>query len=337
MPPLPESSIEPAAMEASMITIEDIQRARDTIGDTLDATPMLTESALSERLHRCVLLKGELFQRTGSFKTRGGLNWLRTASADELRQGLGAVSAGNHALGLAWAARTLGVEVTIVMPDDASPFKVEKTRELGAEVILHGDINAAWERMDELIQERGLTLVHPYDDPRIIAGQGTVGLEIVEQAPEAAAILCPVGGGGLLSGIAIAVRALRPDIRLIGVEPAGAASMRHAWECDGPRRLTQVKTCAKSLAAAIVGEHTYPICRRYVDGLISVSEADIAVALRHLISESKLFAEPGAAVGIAALLGEHLPDLPPEGDIVVVITGGNMGWEELTTLPPRAD
>ena len=295
---------------------------------------MLSDPGLSERLGRRILLKGELFQRTGSFKARGGLNWVRTASVDELNQGLGAVSAGNHALGLAWAARAVGAEVTVVMPDNASPFKVAGTRDLGAEVILHGDINAAWEYMHRLVDERGLTLVHPYDDPRIIAGQGTVGLEIIEQAPEASVILCPVGGGGLLSGIAIAARALRPDIRLIGVEPQGAASMRHAWTHGGPHRLATVDTCANSLGAAIVGEYTYPLCRQYVDELITVSETGIADALRYLLSESKLFAEPGAAVGVAALLEGNLPDLPDQGDIVVVITGGNMGWEELTAFLP---
>ncbi|SDL94159.1 L-threonine ammonia-lyase [Modicisalibacter muralis] len=317
-----------------MITLEAILQARDTIGATLEATPMLSDLGLCERLERRVLLKGELFQRTGSFKARGGLNWIRTASADELNKGLGAVSAGNHALGLAWAARTAGAELTVVMPDNASPFKVAGTRALGAEVVLHGDINAAWEHMHRLVDERGLTLVHPYDDPRIIAGQGTVGLEIIEQAPDAAVILCPVGGGGLLSGIAIAARELRPDIRLIGVEPQGAASMRHAWTQGGPCRLAAVNTCANSLGAAIVGEYTYPLCRHYVDELVTVSEAGIADALRYLLSESKLFVEPGAAVGVAALLEGKVPDLPDQGDIVVVITGGNMGWEELATFLP---
>lgn len=319
-----------------MISLEALLRARDTIGDTLAVTPILEDIGLSERMGHRVLLKGELFQRTGSFKSRGALNWVRSASVDELNKGLGAVSAGNHALGLAWAAGTIGAEVTVVMPNNASPYKVAGARDLGAEVLLHGDINAAWEHMHRLVDERGLTLVHPYDDPRIIAGQGTVGLEVIEQAPEASVILCPVGGGGLLSGIAIAARALRPDIRLIGVEPQGAASMRHAWTHNEPRHLASVDTCANSLGAAIVGEYTYPLCRQYVDELVTVSEQGIAASLRHLLSESKLFAEPGAAVGVAALLEGNLPDVPDRGDIVVVITGGNMGWEELTPFLPCA-
>ncbi|GHA93225.1 threonine ammonia-lyase [Modicisalibacter luteus] len=315
-----------------MLTIEDIREARACIAGTLSATPILTEPNFSSTLAQRVLLKCELFQNTGSFKPRGGLNWIGTASDAELRRGLGAVSAGNHALGLAWAAQSAGVDVTIVMPEGASEFKVQGSRELGAEVILHGDINDAWALMHRLVEERGLTLVHPYDDLRIIAGQGTVGLEILEQAPEAATIVCPVGGGGLLAGIGVAARALRPDIRIIGVEPEGAASMQAAWAHQGPYRLNSVETHAKSLGAAIVGEHTYALCRHHVDALVTVSEAGILQATQHLLTQTKLFAEPGAAVGIAALLENRLPDPLPAGDIVVVITGGNMGLDELTTL-----
>lgn len=313
-----------------MIDLERIQQARKLITDSLVTTPMILDHELSERLGRQVWLKGELFQQTGSFKTRGALHWIRTASPEVLANGLGAVSAGNHALGLAWAARSVGAQVTIVMPENASAFKVEGTRNLGAEVILHGDIDGAWELMHRLVEERGLTLVHPYDDQRIIAGQGTVGLEILEQAPEASSILCPIGGGGLISGIGAAVSGSRPDIQMIGVEPEGAASMAHAWASGGPQRLERTDTCAKSLAASIVGELTYPLCRRYIDTLLSVSEENIHHAMHHLHFQSKLLAEPGAAVGVAALLVEQELPLPPEGDVVVVITGGNMGYEELS-------
>ncbi|MEC9482940.1 MAG: threonine/serine dehydratase [Halomonas sp.] len=312
-----------------MLGIDDIRRARERIADTLAATPMVTDLGLSDLLARPVRLKGELFQRTGSFKPRGGLNWLRTATADELSHGLGAVSAGNHALGLAWAAREAQVDVTIVMPRDASEFKVAGCRELGAEVILHGDINDAWQYMHHLVDERGLTLVHPYDDPRIMAGQGTVGLEILDQAPHASSVVCPIGGGGLIAGIATAMRTLRPDIRIVGVEPEGAASMGAAWAQGGPHRLKRIETCAKSLGAAIVGKHTYPLCRRLVDVLVTVSEDGIQRAMRHLLTQAKLHAEPGAAVGVAALLENRLPALPEDGDIVIVITGGNMSRDEL--------
>lgn len=314
-----------------MLRLQQIQQARATITPTLSPTPLVLDHVLSDRLGRRVWLKGELFQRTGSFKSRGALNWLRTASPKELAGGLGAVSAGNHALGLAWAARAVGAAVTIVMPENASPFKVEGTRRLGAEVILHGDINDAWALLHRLVEERGLTLVHPYDDERIIAGQGTVGLEILDQAPEAGAILCPVGGGGLVSGVSVAVATRRPSLEVIGVEPEGAASMAHAWQHGAPTRLERVDTCAKSLAAAIVGELTYPLCRAGVASLARVDEPAIHHAMQHLFYHAKLMAEPGAAVGIACLLDDAVA-LPPSGDIVVVITGGNLGRDELESF-----
>ncbi|MCK0715304.1 threonine/serine dehydratase [Chromohalobacter sarecensis] len=308
--------------------VSDVQRARRRIAKALAPTPLVLDHALSDRLRRRVWLKAESLQHTGSFKARGSLNWLGTASDEELSGGLGAVSAGNHALGLAWAARQRSVPVTIVMPENASPFKVEGSRALGAEVILHGDINAAWALMHDLVEERGLTLVHPYDDERIIAGQGTLGLEVLEQAPDAQAILCPVGGGGLIGGIGVATSALRPSLSLIGVEPSGAASMAHAWAQGGPAKLDRVESCAKSLAAAIVGEHTYPLSRRHVAALLAVDEEAIHRAIRHLLYQTKLVAEPGAAVGVAALL-EDAATLPPQGDIVVIVTGANLGSDEL--------
>lgn len=316
-----------------MVEYEDILAARERIRDTVAYTPMVTDHALSERLGRPVRLKGELFQHTGAFKPRGALNWLRTASREELEAGLVAVSAGNHAAALAWAARTVRAPVTVVMPEDASPIKVEATRGYGAEVILHGDVAAAFERMHELVDERGLTLVHPFDDPRIIAGQGTVGLEILEQAPEASVVLCPVGGGGLISGVAVAVKHERPDTRIIGVEPEGAAAMLHAWNEGAPTPLDSVETCAKSLAPAITGEHTYEISRRYVDDIVTVSEESIGRGVRHLLMSAKLYAEPGAAAGIAPLLDETVLDqLPEDGDIVAIVSGGNMSFEELGSL-----
>lgn len=316
-----------------MVEYEDILAARERIRDTVEYTPMVTDQALSERLGRRVRLKGELFQHTGAFKPRGALNWLRTASREELEAGLVAVSAGNHAAALAWAARTVGAPVTVVMPEDASPVKVEATRGYGAEVILHGDVAAAFERMRELMDERGLTMVHPFDDPRIIAGQGTVGLEIMEQAPDAGAVLCPVGGGGLLGGISCAVKEVSARARVIGIEPEGAAALLHAWNEGGPAALDAVETCAKSLAPAITGEHTYAMSRRYVDDVVTVGEEGIARGVRHLLTSAKLYAEPGAAVGASVLLDETVLDqLPAEGDIVVVVSGGNMSLEELDAL-----
>ncbi len=312
-----------------MVTIEDVIQAREIISRHLLPTPLIPDYTLSERLGRRVWLKAEMFQQTGSFKARGALHWVKTASPEELAVGLGAVSAGNHALGLAWAAGATGTPVTIVMPGNASPVKVDGARELGAEVVLHGDINDAWTLMRQMAEDRGLTLVHPYDDPRIIAGQGSVGLEIMEQAPETAAVLCPIGGGGLISGIGIAASAHEPHPWLIGVEPEGAASMAHAWQNGHVEKLATVNTCAKSLAAAVVGEHTYPLCRQHTTALATVDDDAIREAIRHLLFNAKVCAEPGAAVGVAALLSAEPPALPEHGDVVVVLTGGNLGREEL--------
>lgn len=319
-----------------MVRPDDILAARRRIRDWIGPTAVIPDHGLSERLGRPVRLKCELFQRTGSFKPRGALNWVRTASHAELAAGLGAVSAGNHAAALAWVAQTTGTPLTVVMPEGASTAKVETTRAFGAEVILHGDINAAWECMNALVAERGLTLVHPFDDPRVIAGQGTVGLEIAEQAPAAGVILCPVGGGGLVSGLAIAVKHIHPQIRVIGVEPEGAAALSHAWQQGGPARLASVATCAGSLAPAITGDNVYPLSRQWVDHMVTVPESTIARGVRHLLISAKLHAEPGAAVAAGALLdglADHV--LPPDGEIVVVVTGGNMAPAELRTFLPE--
>lgn len=309
--------------------LADIQAARDRIADSIYRSPLVQDHGLTERLGRRVLYKCELFQLTGSFKVRGALNWAMTASARELANGLAAVSAGNHAMALAWAARRTDTPVTVVMPANASPLKVKASRALGAEVILHGNINDAWDYMHALCAREGLTLVHPFDDLRIIAGQGTIGLEILEQAPDAGCILCPVGGGGLISGIAIAARSLKPSMRVVGVEPGGAATLHHAWEHGKPTALTHIDTCAWSLGAAIAGEHSYALSRQWVSSLTQVSEEAISDAMRHLIHRVRVLPEAGAAVGLAALLEHGLPADTPEGDIVVILTGGNAGPEEL--------
>lgn len=314
-----------------MLTADDVHAAATRLGGRLLTTPLIPAPDLTAQLQRRVWLKLESLQTTGSFKPRGALNWLLTATPAELEPGLGAVSAGNHALGLAWATGQRNVPVTIVMPENASPSKVAGSRALGAEVILHGDINAAWDLMHRLVRERGLTLVHPYDDQRIIAGQGTVGLEILLQAPAVDTIICPVGGGGLISGIGLVLKAARPEATLIGVEPDGAASMAHAWTCDAPRRLPLVTGWAKSLAAAVVGQHSYRLCRATTDRLLQVGDAALQSGVARLLLRDHVVAEPGGAAGVALLAGMVPAELPGSGDIVVVVTGGNADPEELVT------
>lgn len=312
----------------------DIEAAGRRIRELVPETPLLRAWDLGEDLGQPMWLKAENLQRTGSFKARGATNWLRTAAPEETGNGLITVSAGNHALALAWAASALGVPVTVVMPEGSSPMKIEAARGLGAEVIVHGSIQEAVAHTHRLREARGLTLVHPYDDARIMAGQGTVGLEILRQLPDTARILCPVGGGGLVSGIAIAAKSERPDIRVVGVEPAGAATLRNAWDRQDPAAsLSRVDTLAVSLAPAVVGRYTYAASRRFVDDVVTVGEDSIREATRLILTRARLYAETGAAVGVAALLeGAVATDI--EAPTVAVITGGNMDLAQVASLTP---
>ncbi|MEJ2130190.1 MAG: threonine/serine dehydratase, partial [Gammaproteobacteria bacterium] len=303
----------------------DVRAARDRIASRVPATPLVASPILSASLGAPLALKCELMQKTGSFKPRGALNWVLTASREELDRGLITISAGNHALALAWAASEVGARVTVVMPDGSSELKVEATRAYGAEVILRGDIHEAMDHMESLRAERGLVLVHPFADPRIVAGQGTVGLEILEQSPEVEQILCPVGGGGLISGIGVAVKSQRPAVRLVGLETEGAPTLRAAWDRGGPVRLEQVRTVAPSLGAALTGELNYMLTREYVDDVVTLPEADVRIGVRETFSSAKLFAEPGATLGIAALVQHRVE---PSGVTVVVVTGGNFDFGE---------
>ncbi|MGM0577884.1 MAG: threonine/serine dehydratase [Myxococcota bacterium] len=314
-----------------MVSVDDIREARRALVDALDATPLLRSSGLEERLGHPVRLKCELFQRTGSFKPRGALNWVCHASRAQLERGLVTVSAGNHAQALAWAARAVGAPVTVVMPSDASPMKVEACRRYGAEVVLHGRIDDATAHMQVLRKERGLVLVHPYDEPRVIAGQGTVGLEITEQLPDVDLVVVPVGGGGLVSGIAMAVKAARPGARVIGVEPEGAATMRYAWDRGGPTPLPSVRTVASSLGALSAGEHTYALTRQWVDDLVTLDEDAILTGLHVTLTSAKLYAEPGGAIAVAALLAGRVPVRRGE-QVVAVVSGGNLDLSKLRGL-----
>lgn len=325
------SSADPLA-SLELPDAEAIRAAEVRIGDLIEATPMVAAYDLGDELGQPLWFKAENLQRTGSFKVRGALNWIRTASPEELAGGLITVSAGNHALALAWAAAQVGVAVTVVMPEGSSPLKVRGTRAFGAEVILHGDIHQAVAYTHELRESRGLTLVHPYNDPRVMTGQGTVGLEILRQLPNTARILCPVGGGGLISGIGLAIRAQRPDIEIIGVEPAGAATMRNAWDQGDHRAsLSHVDTIATSLAPAIVGEYTYAASRRVVDDVVTVGEDAIREATRRVITRGHLYVETGCSVGVAALLEGVVP-VDPRRPTVAVLTGANMDPEQLRDL-----
>ncbi|WP_166258448.1 threonine/serine dehydratase [Marinobacter salicampi] len=305
-----------------------IHAAADRIGHQLEETPLLRAQDL-EVPGGPLWLKCENFQRTGSFKARGALNWVLTAKEHELAPGLVTVSAGNHAIALAWAAAHTKTPLTVIMPEGSSPLKVKRARELGAEVIIHGSIHEAVAYCHQLRDRGGLTLVHPYNDLRIMAGQGTVGLELVRQQPDIRRILCPIGGGGLISGLGLAIKTRRPDIELIGVEPEGAATMLNAWQHGPDASLKSVTTWASSLAPAVVGNFTYAASRQVVDRIVTVSEGAIRAATRQLLTQTRLFVEPGASVGLAAILENRVsPDvnLPT----ALIITGGNMDIDQVS-------
>lgn len=309
-----------------------IETAEKRIRHTVPISPLIRAHDLGQELGLPLWLKLESLQPTGSFKIRGATNWVRTASPTELDGGLITVSAGNHAQGLAWAARQADIPVTVVMPAGSSPLKIEATRQLGAQVIVEGTIQDAVSLTYELANKRGYCLVHPYDNPRVIAGQGTIGLELIRQLPAMSRILCPIGGGGLISGVSIAIKSERADVQVIGVEPAGAATMRNAWDhVDSKARLETVDTVASSLAPAVVGDYTYEITRRYVDDIVTVDDDSIIEATRLLVSRGRLYVEPGASVGIAALLSEAVQP-QPERPTIAIVTGGNMGFGEFRQL-----
>jgi threonine dehydratase len=298
---------------------DDILGARDAIAGRLHRTPVFSSATLGERTGAPVHLKAELFQRTGSFKPRGVLTKLASLSDKEKRRGVIGISAGNHAQALAYCAALEGLDALIVMWQGASALKIEATRAYGAEVDLeaHGP-GEAFERLAELIEETGRPLVHPFDDPFTISGQGTVGLEILEDVPEATVIVVPVGGGGLVSGIAVATEGRR----VIAVEPELSDALSRGLEAGKPVTV-KPRSIADGLSAPFAGEHAIRICQALGVESVLVSEEELAEGMRFLYGRAKLACEPAAAAGVAALLAGKVAAEP--GDTVVaVVSGGNV-------------
>jgi threonine dehydratase len=313
-----------------VLTASDVHAARERIGDVVHRTPMLHSTSLGRLLGGVELyLKAELFQRTGSFKPRGVANKLLSLSDEEKARGFVTISRGNHAQALAYAAAAIGTRATIVMAADAVPSKIAATREYGGEVVLtDGDI---WELCQRLMEERRLTLVHPFDDDEVMAGQGTVGLEITEDVPEAQTVIVPIGGGGLIAGIAVAVKESIPGARVIGVEAAASDAMRQALAAGRSVPIGNQKTLADGINAPYAGERCLRVVQRYVDEVVTVEEDEIVAGLRMLLERSKLAAEPAAATPIAALLAGKIGTAPGER-VVALVSGGNL---DLATLRDR--
>jgi threonine dehydratase len=318
---------------ATTLRLEDVQLAQAALAGRVHRTPLLSSQTLGTLTGTRLHLKAECLQKTGSFKVRGALNRIGQLTEEERRRGLIAVSAGNHAQALAWAAASEGVPCTVVMPAGASPAKVAASRAYGADVILHGNVHEAFARTEELRATHGYTLVHPFADPGVVAGQGTVGLEIVSDLPEVDAVIVPVGGGGLLAGVATVVKALRPRARVIGVEPEGAACLRAGLDAGRVVRLDTVETIADGLAAPMTSELALELVRAFVDDVITVSDGAIADAMAAILSRAKLLAEPAGAAGLAALLDGRL-NLPASANVAIIVSGGNIDTTRLKELLP---
>lgn len=308
-------------MGSPLISLDDIRTAQGRIASRVHRTPTLSSESLTAMLGYRLSFKAELFQRTGSFKVRGVLNRLCTLPAEALAHGLITLSAGNHGAALAWAATASGTRAMVVMPATAVPSKVDAVRAYGGEPVLTpGNLLGECQRLE---RERGLTLVHPFDDPVIIAGQGTLGLEILDDVPDADVVIVPVGGGGLISGVAAAVKQMRPATRLVGVEPSGADVMSRSLAAGSPAHLDGQHTIADGLAAPFAGALTFAHVRQFVDTIVRVEDADIIRALGLILQRLKLAAEPAGAAALAAVL-TGAANIERDARVVCVISGGNM-------------
>ncbi len=318
-----------------MLDIEDVYAARERVERTARHTPLDYSHTFSEMTGAEVHLKLENFQRTGAFKIRGATNRIATLSEAEREAGVVTASAGNHAQGVALAATRMGVEATIVMPEHAPISKLKATRNYGAEVVLHGaDYDAAAERAHEIEREEGRTYVHAFDDEAVMAGQGTIGLEIVEDCPEVDTVIVPVGGGGLISGIATAVKAQERDVRVIGVQAEGAASAADSLEKGSIQEWESVDTIADGIAVGRMGDRTFEVIEERVDEVVTVSDSEIAVALAALLERSKTLVEGAGAVPLAALLSDAF-EYGENETVVPALCGGNIDLNTLTTVIMR--
>ncbi len=307
-----------------MVTLPDIQAAHRRIRDQVYLSPCARSETLSRLTGTNAYLKLENLQMTGAYKERGALNTLLTLAPAERARGLIAASAGNHAQGVAYHGGRLGVTVTIVMPETTPIMKVANTRAHGARIILFGaNYDEAYAEARRLEQAEGLTFVHPFDDPAVIAGQGTIGLEILEQVPEVDAVVVPVGGGGLISGVAAAIKATRPGVRVVGVEAEVIPCMQAALAAGEPVTLEPATTLADGIAVKRAGDLTFEHVRAHVDELVTVSEEEIASAILYCLEKEKTVAEGAGAAAVAALMNRRVGGL--EGRRVVsVVSGGNI-------------
>ncbi len=308
---------------------EVFEAAHERVSRHAYHTPLLSSRLLSERTGLDVRLKAEMFQRTGSYKIRGPLNKFSYLTEEQKRRGVICSSAGNHAQGVALAAKIHGIRAVVAMAENATPSKIAATRGYGAEVVLHGTIwDEANERAKELVASEGLTYIHPFDDEELIAGQGTLGREIYQDWPEVEAAIVPIGGGGLISGVAMALKSLNPKIRVIGVESSGAPAMKRSVEEGRLVTLDRVDCIIDGLRVKRVGSTTFEVVRRFVDELVALPDEQIFEGLVWVMSHAKLVVEGAAAAPVAALL-QGIVKLPAGSKVAVVLSGGNVNLDQI--------
>lgn len=316
------------------VTLEEIRKAATRLQGIIHQTDLIYSTTFSGLSGNRVYLKPENFQKTGSFKIRGAYNKIATLNKEKKQYGVIACSAGNHAQGVALAASMNGIKSTIVMPKGAPIAKVTATRNYGAEVILHGDVyDETYDKVEELQEETGATFIHPFNDPDVIAGQGTIALEIINELPEVDVILVPIGGGGLISGIATAAKEINPAIRVIGVEAAGAPSMQQSLANGKLYSLKEVNSIADGITIKTPGSLTFKICQKYLDDVATVTEEEIANAILMLLERAKLVVEGAGAVALAALINHKLGFTGKK--VVAVLSGGNIDFNLISRIIER--
>ncbi len=327
-------------MSRPPVTLASIREARRQLGDRVHHTPMLSSATAARVASRQagvaladgrLYLKAEHLQKTGSFKARAALARISSLTPEERRRGAITISAGNAGQAYAWAAREAGVPMTVVMPAAAVESKVAACLAYGAEVVLHGNhVGESLQRLEKLRDERGLVLVHPYDDPEVLAGNGSCGLELIEDLPDVDVVVVPVGGGGLIGGVAVAVRELRPRTRVFGVEPTGSDALRRAMAAGTPVPITPASV-ADGLNAPGAGHLALDVARRYLEGVVTIEDATILAGLRFGVERLKQVLEPAGAAALAAVLTGAVPIR--DGDrVAVILSGGNVAPDRLGSL-----
>ena len=313
------------------LSLADFAAVRARIAPHIKHTPLVTSRQLNELSGYEVRLKAEMFQRVGSYKIRGPLNKFALMPEEQKRRGVVCSSAGNHAQGVALAARIHGMRAVVCMATNATPAKIAATRGYGAEVVLHGSIwDEANEKARELVRTEGLIYVHPFDDEQLIAGQGTLGLEVIQDWPELDAIVVPIGGGGLISGVAMAVKSHNPRVRVIGVESSDGPAMQRSVQ-SGRLETIDCRTVIDGLRVRRVGEINFDVVQRYVDDIVALPDREIFDAMIWVMERCKLVVEGAAAAPVAALL-HGLITLPAGSKVVVVLSGGNINLDALRSL-----